>query len=195
MEGDAARSTLHSEGQVTPLGPVLYEEAERLHATRPTPATVAQHVGVQQARLAHGKVVTDGKVALQPRRRVLQLQDRHARAVDRLDQRELARRLERLEGLREVTDKRLLLGMRWRALVRSRWATPAVEQREVEVCAVRVQLACGRAEELDGRAGHGPLSELLQPRLHHRPVVAISRLEVPDAAGGGVRELLQRPLR
>ena len=60
---------------------------------------------------------------------------------------------------------------------------------------MRVQLACGRAEELDGRAGHGPLSELLQPRLHHRPVVAISRLEVPDAAGGGVRELFQRPLR
>ena len=114
MERDAARGTLHSEGQVTPLGPVLDEEAERLHATRPTSGgTVAQHVGMQQARLAHGEVVANGKVALQPRRRVLQFQDRHARAVDRLDQRELARRLEPLEGLREVTDERLLLGVRW----------------------------------------------------------------------------------
>jgi hypothetical protein len=58
---------------------------------------------------------------------MLQLQDRHARTVDRLDVRELARRLERLEGLREVTDERLLLGVRWR------WARR--QQREVEICA------------------------------------------------------------
>ena len=149
---------------------------------------------MQQARLAHGEVVADGEVALQPRRRVLQLEDRHARAVDRFDQRELARRLERLEGLREVADKRLLLGVRWRALVRSSWATPTVEQREIEICAVRMQLAGGRAEELDGTAGHRPLAELLQPGVHCLPVVAIFRLEVPDAAVGGLRELLQRPL-
>ena len=142
---------------------------------------------MQQARLAHGEVVADGEVALQPRRRVLQLQDRHARAVDRLDQRELARRLERLEGLREVTDDLLLLGVRWHC-------AQGQQQRQVEVRAVRVQLACGGAEELHGRAGHGQLAELLQPRLHHRPFVAISRLEIPQAAKGGGGELLERPL-
>ena len=100
---------------------VLDYEAERSHAA------VAKHERVQEARLLHGELVAHGHVALQLRRGMLQLQDRHARTVDRLDVRELARRLERLEGLREVTDERLLLGVRWR------WARR--QQREVEICA------------------------------------------------------------
>ena len=100
---------------------VLDEHTERLRAS------VLLHVGVEKARLLHGELVAHGHVALQLRRGMLQLQDRHARTVDRLDVRELARRLERLEGLREVTDERLLLGVRWR------WARR--QQREVEICA------------------------------------------------------------
>eukprot|EP00964_Phaeocystis_antarctica_P036086 scaffold20629_cov67-Phaeocystis_antarctica.AAC.4 len=182
VEADAARGLRHSKRQVPPLGPVLDDETERLRAS------VLLHVCVEQARLAHGELVADGHVALQPRRRVLQLQDGHvhARAFDGLDQRELARHLQRLEGLREVADERLLLGVRW-------WWALCL-QREVEVRAVRVQLACGRAEELHGRAGHGPLAQLLQPGLHQRPVVGISRLEIPQAAQGGGAQLLERPL-
>ena len=100
---------------------VLDYEAERSHAA------VAKHERVQEARLLHGELVADGHVTLQLRRGMLQLQDRHARLQDRLDQRELTRRLERLEGLREVTDERLLLSVPWR------WARG--QQREVEICA------------------------------------------------------------
>jgi len=98
---------------------VLDDEAERPHAL------VEPHVRVQEARLLHGEVVADGEVAPQPRCGVLQLQDRHASTVHRLNLRELARCLERLERHREVTDERLLLDVRGRA-----WAG---DEREVEI--------------------------------------------------------------
>ena len=99
---------------------MLYDEAERSHAT------VTKHERVQEARPLHGELVADGHVALQARRRVLQLQNRHARLVDRLDQGELSRRM---EDLREVTDERLLLRVRWR---RAREL-----HCEIEICAPR----------------------------------------------------------
>ena len=102
---------------------VFHDEAERSHAT------VAKHERVQEARLLHGELVADGQVALQARRSVLQLQNRHARLVDRLDQGELSRRL---EGLCEVTDERLLLGVRWR------WSREL--HGEIEICAPRYML-------------------------------------------------------
>ena len=46
---------------------------------------VLLHVRVEEARLAHGELVAYGDVALQLGGSVLELQNRHARAVDRLD--------------------------------------------------------------------------------------------------------------
>ena len=54
---------------------------------------------------------------------------RHAHLVDRLDQGELSRCL---EGLCEVTDERLLLGVRWR------WSREL--HGEIEICAPRYML-------------------------------------------------------
>tara|TARA_B100000768_G_scaffold28408_1_gene26789 strand:- start:689 stop:889 length:201 start_codon:yes stop_codon:yes gene_type:complete len=56
---------------------VLDDEAEWPYAL------VESHVRVQEAGLLHAEVVTDGEVAPQPRRRMLQLQYRHARTVHR----------------------------------------------------------------------------------------------------------------
>eukprot|EP00964_Phaeocystis_antarctica_P038837 scaffold22225_cov72-Phaeocystis_antarctica.AAC.3 len=140
-------------------------------------ALVKPHVGVQEARLLHGEVVADGDVALQSRRAMLQLQDRHARSVHGLDLHKLARRLERLECHREMTNERLLLDVRWRTLsVRMR------DERDVEVRTIRVQLACGRAEQQHRGAGHCPPADRLQPRQHQVAVAAIPRDE-PSHAG------------
>ena len=79
MEGDGALGALDSEGEVAPLGPVLDDHAELLRAR------VLLHVLVEEARLAHGELVAYGDVALQLGGSVLELQNRHARAVDRLD--------------------------------------------------------------------------------------------------------------
>ena len=46
---------------------------------------VLLHVRVEEARLAHGELIAYGDVALQLGGSVLELQNRHARAVDRLD--------------------------------------------------------------------------------------------------------------
>ena len=62
---------------------MLDDEAEWPHAL------VEPHVRMQQARLLHGEVVTDGEVAPQPRRRVLQPQYWYARTIHRFNLREL----------------------------------------------------------------------------------------------------------
>ena len=63
---------------------MLDDEAEWPHAL------VEPHVRMQEVGLLHGEVVTDGEVAPQPRRRVLQPQYWYARTIHRFNLRELA---------------------------------------------------------------------------------------------------------